>query len=36
VNLGTFVNGRRIEVQRLANRQLIRVGNTELIYHEKR
>jgi len=36
VGRGTFVNGRRIEVHRLANRQLIRVGNTELIYHEKR
>ena len=34
--LGTFVNSRRIEVHRLTNRQVIRVGNTELIYHEKR
>ncbi|MBE9507695.1 MAG: FHA domain-containing protein [Chloroflexi bacterium] len=33
---GTFVNGKRIEVQRLANRQVIRVGDTELVYHEKR
>jgi hypothetical protein len=33
---GTFVDGRRIEVHRLANRQLIKVGNTELMYHEKR
>jgi hypothetical protein len=36
VGRGTFVNGQRIEVQRLANRQVIRVGNTELVYHEKR
>jgi len=36
IGQGTFVNGKRIEVQRLANRQVIRVGETELVYHEKR
>lgn len=36
VGLGTFVNGQRIEVHRLSNRQVIRVGNTELVYREKR
>jgi len=33
---GTFVNNRRIEQTRLANRQTIKVGNTEMMYHEKR
>ena len=33
---GTFVGGRRIEQARLADRQQIRLGNTELVYHEKR
>ena len=36
VGRGTFVNGRRVEIHRLANRQVIRVGSTELVYHEKR
>jgi hypothetical protein len=36
VGRGTFVNGRRVEIHRLANRQVIRVGGTELVYHEKR
>jgi hypothetical protein len=36
VGLGTFVNGQRIEVQRLSNRQVIQMGNTELVYREKR
>ncbi len=33
---GTFVNNRRIEQTALSNSQTIRVGNTELVYHEKR
>lgn len=33
---GTFINGKRIEQAELANRQTIRMGNTEMIYHEKR
>jgi hypothetical protein len=33
---GTFVDGRRVELAQLADRQRIRLGNTELVYHEKR
>lgn len=33
---GTFVDGRRVESTQLADRQTIRMGNTELVYHEKR
>jgi hypothetical protein len=33
---GTYINGRRIERTELANGQRIRMGNTEMIYHEKR
>ncbi len=33
---GTYVNNRKIEMTALANRQTIRLGNTELVYHEKR
>ena len=33
---GTFINNRRIERSQLANGQRIRMGNTELVYHEKR
>ena len=33
---GTFVEGRKVELARLSNRQTIRIGNTELVYHEKR
>jgi hypothetical protein len=33
---GTFVNNKPIQVHRLANRQVIRMGSTELVYHEKR
>ncbi|GAP20152.1 FHA domain-containing protein [Leptolinea tardivitalis] len=33
---GTFVNNKRIEQARLSNLQVVRVGNTELVYHEKR
>jgi hypothetical protein len=33
---GTYVNKRRVERTQLADRQILRLGNTELIYHEKR
>lgn len=33
---GTFVNNKRIELAQLGNNQVIRLGNTELVYHEKR
>jgi hypothetical protein len=33
---GTFVNNRQIEIASLSDRQKIRMGNTELVYHEKR
>ena len=33
---GTFVNNRRIEQVILRNQQTIRLGSTELVYHEKR
>jgi hypothetical protein len=33
---GTFVNNKRVEQVALHNRQTIRVGNTQLVYHEKR
>lgn len=36
VGKGTFVNGRKVEKHRLSNRETIRLGNTELVYHEKR
>ena len=33
---GTFVNKRRIQQVPLSDRQKIRMGNTEMVYHEKR
>lgn len=33
---GTFVNNRKIENHRLAHGHRIRMGNTEMVYHEKR
>jgi hypothetical protein len=33
---GTFVNNRKIEMTTLSDRQMIRMGNTEMVYHEKR
>ena len=33
---GTFINKKRIERTELADRQTIRMGNTEMVYHEKR
>lgn len=35
VGSGTFVNGRKVEKHRLSDRQAIRVGSTELVYHER-
>jgi len=33
---GTFINNRKIERVQLANGQKIRMGNTDLVYHERR
>jgi len=33
---GTFINNRQIEQTKLKNRSTIKMGNTELVYHEKR
>jgi hypothetical protein len=33
---GTTINGKKIERTQLANGQKIRMGNTEMVYHEKR
>jgi hypothetical protein len=33
---GTFINNKKIERIQLSNGQRIRMGNTELVYHEKR
>jgi len=33
---GTFINNKKIELVQLANGQKIRMGNTEMVYHEKR
>lgn len=33
---GTYVDGRRVEMTQLADRAAIRIGNTDLVYHEKR
>ncbi len=33
---GTYVNNRKVELTSLSDRQKIRLGNTELVYHEKR
>lgn len=33
---GTFIDNKRVERGQLVNGQLIRMGNTELVYHEKR
>jgi len=35
VGKGTFVNGRKVEMTRLTNNAVIRLGNTELVYHER-
>ncbi len=33
---GTFVNNRKVSLVQLSDRQKIRMGNTELVYHERR
>jgi pSer/pThr/pTyr-binding forkhead associated (FHA) protein len=33
---GTFINGRKIELTTLQDEQAIRMGNTQMVYHEKR
>ncbi|HQU35254.1 MAG TPA: FHA domain-containing protein [Anaerolineales bacterium] len=33
---GTFINNRKIEIAQLTNGQKIRMGNTDLVYHERR
>jgi hypothetical protein len=33
---GTYINNRKVEVASLVDRQRIRMGNTELVYHERR
>jgi hypothetical protein len=33
---GTFINNKKIELARLSHGHKIRMGNTELVYHEKR
>jgi len=33
---GTFINNKKVEQTRLTNGQKIRMGNTEMVYHEKR
>ena len=33
---GTYINNKRIERAQLVNGQKIRMGNTEMVYHEKR
>ncbi|MGH2581979.1 MAG: FHA domain-containing protein [Anaerolineales bacterium] len=33
---GTYVNNRKVEQARLQNEQAIRMGNTMMVYHEKR
>ena len=35
IGKGTFVNGRKVELARLTNNATIRLGNTELVYHER-
>lgn len=33
---GTFINNRKVGLAQLSDRQKIRMGNTELVYHERR
>jgi hypothetical protein len=35
IGKGTFVNGRKVEMARLTNNAVIKLGNTELVYHER-
>ena len=33
---GTYINGKRIELTQLRKNQTIKIGNTELVYHERK
>ncbi|MCJ7715908.1 MAG: FHA domain-containing protein [Anaerolineales bacterium] len=33
---GTFINGQKIELTNLRKNQVIKIGNTELVYHERK
>jgi hypothetical protein len=33
---GTYINGKKVQLTQLSNGQKIRMGNTEMVYHEKR
>ena len=33
---GTFINGKKIEITQLRKNQTIKIGNTELVYHERK
>jgi predicted component of type VI protein secretion system len=33
---GTYINGKKIEITTLRKNQVIKVGNTELVYHERK
>lgn len=33
---GTFINGKKIELTQLRKNQVIKIGNTELVYHERK
>jgi len=33
---GTFINGKKIELAQLRKNQTLRIGNTELVYHERK
>jgi hypothetical protein len=36
LKMGTFVNGQKTEIQRLSDNHVIKLGSTELVYHERR
>ena len=33
---GTFINGKKIEIAQLRKNQTVKIGNTELVYHERK
>ena len=33
---GTFINGKKIEITQLRKNQTVKIGNTELVYHERK
>ncbi len=33
---GTFINGKRVEISQLRANQTLKVGNTEMVYHERK